>query len=135
MPGTRHWSEPLHRHHGWTCRALAGDPERLSCLQVFCSFLSPSAFTFAADLFATYEGGGQGLGWSDVWVDAFPVGAIMIMLVWDTLLYSVLAWYLEAVLPGQYGPRLPLLFPLSASYWRHGYITGGLDIRSVSPLL
>ncbi len=48
---------------------------------------SPSAFTFASDLFGAYEAGGQGLGWKDLWDDGFPIGAVMLLLYFDTLLY------------------------------------------------
>jgi hypothetical protein len=56
------------------------------------SLLSPSAFTFATDLLAQYEGAGAGLSWGDVWDDPYPLGAIWIMLAVDTALYAVLAW-------------------------------------------
>ena len=60
--------------------------------KVFVSLLSPSAFTFAADLIGEYEGSGEGLQWSNLWSDPFPMGAILIMLATDAKLYSLLAW-------------------------------------------
>ena len=56
------------------------------------SLLSPTAFTFAADLIGEYEGGGQGLHWGDLWVDPYPLGAVLIMLALDAKLYAFLAW-------------------------------------------
>lgn len=56
------------------------------------SLLSPSAFTFAADLFAQYEGSGDGLGWGDLWSDSFPLGLILIMLTIDIKIYATLGW-------------------------------------------
>ena len=35
--------------------------------------------------------------WGDVWADSFPLGAIMIMLAADSLLYCGLAWYCDKV--------------------------------------
>jgi len=78
---------------------------------------SPSAFTFASDLFGTYEAGGQGLGWGDLWDDGFPIGAVMLLLYFDTLLYAALAWYFKAVLPSQYGSNRPWNFLFKPSYW------------------
>jgi hypothetical protein len=60
--------------------------------KVFVSLLSPSAFTFAADLVGQYEGSGEGLHWSNLWSDPFPMGAILFMLAADVKLYSLLAW-------------------------------------------
>lgn len=60
--------------------------------KVFVSLLSPSAFTFTADLIGEYEGSGEGLQWSNLWSDPFPMGAIFIMLATDAKLYSLLAW-------------------------------------------
>lgn len=78
---------------------------------------SPSAFTFASDLFGAYEAGGKGLGWDDLWDDGFPIGAVMLLLSFDTLLYFTLAWYFKAVLPTQYGSNRPWNFVFKASYW------------------
>ncbi len=40
----------------------------------------------------------------------------MLLLV-DTVLYMVLAWYIEAVFPGKYGVAKPFYFPLQPSFW------------------
>jgi hypothetical protein len=60
--------------------------------KVFVSLLSPSAFTFAADLVGTYEGSGEGLHWSSMWRDPYPLGAIFIMLAADAKIYALFAW-------------------------------------------
>ena len=39
------------------------------------------------------------------------------MLILDTILYAILAWYIEAVHPGSYGLPRPWYFPLQATYW------------------
>ena len=107
-------------------------PERPQCRYIFfrseenqalagkavVGLLSPSAFTFAADLFATYEGGGEGLGWGSVWEDDFPLGAVMLLLSADTIIYVMLAWYLESVMPSQWGSSRPWNFLLKPQFWR-----------------
>ena len=60
--------------------------------KVAVSLLSPSAFTFAADLIGQYEGSGVGLQWSDMWSDPLPLGAILFMLAIDAKIYAGLAW-------------------------------------------
>ncbi|KAK9808280.1 hypothetical protein WJX73_007025 [Symbiochloris irregularis] len=96
-----------------------GEPQALIG-KALVSLLSPSAFTFAADLFAAYEGAGDGMGWGDLWSDPYPLGAILFMMTVDIKLYATVGWYLEQVIPSEHGPRLPLLFPLSWQYWRTG---------------
>lgn len=39
------------------------------------------------------------------------------MLVLDTVLYYILAWYLEAVFPGKYGVAKPWYFLFKPSFW------------------
>lgn len=71
---------------------------------------------------------GVSLGWGDLWEDAYPVGLVLIMLLLDLFLYAGLAWYLERVIPGQFGPCLPWWFPASKSYW----LTGNLSTEDLS---
>lgn len=42
------------------------------------------------------------------------------MLFFDAVLYGVLAWYLDNVLPSEFGTPLPLYFPFLPSYWLGG---------------
>ncbi len=34
-----------------------------------------------------------------------------------SLLYLLMSWYLEKILPGEYGVPLPFYFPFTRSYW------------------
>ena len=73
-----------------------GEPQALGG-KFFVSLLSPTAFTFAADLFASYEGAGDGMTWGNLWEDSFPLGGVLIMLAVDAKLYCALAWYFDKV--------------------------------------
>lgn len=44
----------------------------------------------------------------------------MIMLVVDTAVFLILAWYISAVAPGDFGVRQPLWFPFTLKYWAPG---------------
>lgn len=81
-----------------------------------------------ADLVSGCGDAGVSLGWGDLWEDAYPVGLVLIMLLLDLFLYAGLAWYLERVIPGQFGPCLPWWFPASKSYW----LTGNLSTEDLS---
>ncbi|XXQ35415.1 ABC transporter domain-containing protein [Plasmodiophora brassicae] len=47
-----------------------------------------------------------------------PFSTTIPMLVFDAFLFSVLAWYLDNVLPQKVGTRKPWHFPFHKSYWR-----------------
>ncbi|KAG5189427.1 hypothetical protein JKP88DRAFT_176875 [Tribonema minus] len=75
------------------------------------SLLSPTAFAFGADFIADYEFAGVGANWSNYSEGDFSLASCMGMLVFDFFLYGLLAWYLDKVLPRQFGtPRHPLFF-------------------------
>ena len=82
------------------------------------SLLAPTAFTFAADLLATREGANRGVTWATLYDDPFSLGELMGLLLFDALLYAVLAWYLGRVLPTAYGTPLPWWFVFSPKFWR-----------------
>ena len=81
------------------------------------SFFSPTAFTLGCDLLISYEGVNLGLTWSGVGDDAFSLLRVMAFLFVDMCVYGWLAWYLEHVLPNEYGARQPLWFCLRPSFW------------------
>ena len=55
------------------------------------------------------------------------------MLIFDTLIYFVITWYVEAVRPGQYGVARPFYFFLQPSYWYGAHRVAGWPGRA-SPL-
>ncbi|ORX78938.1 P-loop containing nucleoside triphosphate hydrolase protein [Basidiobolus meristosporus CBS 931.73] len=71
--------------------------------------------------FVLKERGGAGLEARDLsesLENNFSLLGAYIMLIFDTLLYLVLAWYLSQIIPSEYGTPKPILFPFKASYWR-----------------
>ena len=53
------------------------------------------------------------------------------MLLIDAALYGLLAWYIEAVFPGQYGIARPWYFFVTKSYWFGG---GGTQACTGCPI-
>lgn len=49
--------------------------------------------------------------------DEFTLLKVLYFLVFDTFLYIILVWYIEAVHPGSYGLPRPWYFPIQPSYW------------------
>ncbi|KAF1768985.1 hypothetical protein GCK72_000798 [Caenorhabditis remanei] len=63
--------------------------------------------------------------WSDLGEMSNPdlgvsVELCMAMLLVDTAVFLILAWYISAVAPGEYGVRQPLYFPFTLRYWAPG---------------
>ena len=44
--------------------------------------------------------------------DEMTLTYVMIMLVVDTVLYSILTWYFDALFPGEFGVPQPFYFPV-----------------------
>ncbi len=84
------------------------------------------AFGFGCAYFSHYEESGIGAQWHNIWDsplldDKFSMAGAMGMLLIDAFLYGLLAWYIEAVFPGQYGIAKPWYFFLTKSYWFGGF--------------
>ena len=70
------------------------------------SLFSTTAFGLGAKYFAFYEIEGVGVQWSNMHIspvegDNFNLLMVLLMMVFDALLYGVLTWYIENVHPGE----------------------------------
>jgi hypothetical protein len=80
--------------------------------------LSPTAFSFGIDIINGYEYTGVGLQFSNLQDTSFNALGCMELMFADFFLYGLLAWYLDQIIPHEFGtPRHPL-FLLSPSYWK-----------------
>lgn len=65
---------------------------------------------------------GDGAQWNNFYKpgsidDNFAMLDAMIMLIVDTIIYMVIAWYVDNVNPGEAGVAQPLWFPFMVSYF------------------
>uniref|UniRef100_A0A8C4VS92 ATP binding cassette subfamily A member 10 n=1 Tax=Gopherus evgoodei TaxID=1825980 RepID=A0A8C4VS92_9SAUR len=81
------------------------------------SLFSPFAFTAGFVRILHLEDAMKGVEFSDFLEDSFPMLAFFFLLVFDALLYLVLAIYFDKVLPDKYGMHHSCLFFLKPSYW------------------
>ncbi|XP_010121933.1 PREDICTED: ATP-binding cassette sub-family A member 3-like, partial [Chlamydotis macqueenii] len=84
--------------------------------------ISNVAMAMGAQLIGMFEGKGTGVQWRDLMKpvsvdDNFTLAQVLGMLLLDSVLYGVVAWYVEAVFPGEYGVPQPWYFFLTPSYW------------------
>lgn len=66
---------------------------------------------------------GMGIQWSNLFDavtvdDDFSMAQVMALLLFDAVLYGLVAWYVEAVFPGEYGVPLPSYFFVLVSHGR-----------------
>ncbi|KAB0796441.1 hypothetical protein PPYR_10502 [Photinus pyralis] len=83
---------------------------------------SNSAMAYGFQLVIMFEGVGEGLQWHNIWKTSTPddnltLGYLMLMLSVDCVLYLLIALYVEAVFPGEYGVPKPWYFFVTRSFW------------------
>ncbi|XP_041978072.1 phospholipid-transporting ATPase ABCA1-like [Aricia agestis] len=91
-------------------------------VQVLCCLSINTAMALGFSLLFSQESSG-GMQWGDFFftnsVDGGRLlfGHVIIILIADSILYMLIALYLEKVLPGPYGAPKPWYFPFQKSYW------------------
>uniref|UniRef100_A0A671RZJ2 P-type phospholipid transporter n=1 Tax=Sinocyclocheilus anshuiensis TaxID=1608454 RepID=A0A671RZJ2_9TELE len=73
----------------------------------FGSLLSPVAFGFGCEYFALFEEQGVGIQWSNLLSspmqeDSYSLTTSISLMLFDSVLYAVMTWYIEAVFPGKW---------------------------------
>nr|XP_015838950.1 PREDICTED: ATP-binding cassette sub-family A member 3 [Tribolium castaneum] len=91
-------------------------------LKIVTSVLSPSAMFFGLSMLFELEAKEKGGHWNNLfessWLDnKASLGVIFVILILDTVLYMVIALYLEAVIPGEFGVPRPWYFPFTRTFW------------------
>lgn len=84
------------------------------------SLLSPSAFSFGADILADYEYSGVGVQLHNMDDGLYTFRGCIQIMFFDFLCYGVLAWYFDQVVPGDVGTPLHPLFLFQKEYWCPG---------------
>lgn len=90
--------------------------------KVMTSFSSTAAFGIASLYMGRFESMGSGITADTFWqgygpCDDFSFGSAMVMMLFDSVIYALIAWYVEAVFPGDFGIPRPWNFFLQRTYW------------------
>ncbi|NWY53439.1 ABCAA protein, partial [Chionis minor] len=100
------------------CLSLAVLIENLpEPLKFFLSLFCPFAFNAGIAKVFHLEKYGMGFSFSNLMEESYFLFSTYIMLVFDSVLYMLLAMYFDKVLPGKYGIPDPPFFCLKPSYW------------------
>lgn len=91
-------------------------------LKILLSFFPNTAMGYGLKLIVRLEEMGVGLTWSTFCktltvYDNLSVGAILIHMLLDALLFFIFALYIENIFPGTYGVSKPWYFPLRKEFW------------------
>ncbi|NWH99750.1 ABCAA protein, partial [Tichodroma muraria] len=86
-------------------------------LKWFLGLMCPFAFNTGIAKIFHLEKYGIGFTFSSLMGEAYFLFSTYILLVFDSVLYMLLALYFDKILPGKYGIPDPPLFCLKASYW------------------
>lgn len=113
------------------CRFLAYSPysfiqQRYDAIslsvKLVLSLLSNTAMAIGFNVIVKYEGTQEGIQWSNVFKpvsvdDNFNLGYVWIMLIVDTIIYMLIALYVEKIFPGDFGVAEKWNFPFSKKFW------------------
>lgn len=82
------------------------------------SLISPTGFALAMDKILVLDIKGEGVTLSNLWSGpGIPLGGSILMMAFDIVLYSLLALYLDAVVPSEHGTKQKPFFCLMPSFW------------------
>ncbi|XP_042575512.1 phospholipid-transporting ATPase ABCA3 [Cyprinus carpio] len=90
--------------------------------KVSACLISNVAMAMGAQLIGMFESKGTGIQWHNLFEpvtvdDDFSLAQVLGLLLLDSALYALVAWYMEAVFPGEYGVPRPWYFFILPSYW------------------
>ncbi|XP_047518693.1 cholesterol transporter ABCA5-like isoform X1 [Pieris napi] len=85
----------------------------------FVSLISSSCYALAMDKALVLDMQGVGVTWDNLWSagSGVPFGGSLIMMAIDTVIYGFAAYWLDAVVPSEYGIKQKPWFCLLPSFW------------------
>ncbi|XP_026331721.1 ATP-binding cassette sub-family A member 5-like, partial [Hyposmocoma kahamanoa] len=84
----------------------------------FVSLISSSCYALAMDKALVLDMAGVGVTWDNLWSGpGVPFGGSLIMMAIDTVLYGLFAYWLDAVIPSEYGIKQKPWFCMLPSFW------------------
>ena len=102
------------------------------------SLLSPVALALALGQAVVLEASGAGATFANVWsspvASGYSIGASLVMLFVDILLYTALAWYCDNVVPSEYGVKRSPGFLFTRRYWTGAHAAAVNEAVFAAPL-
>ncbi|KAL1502488.1 hypothetical protein ABEB36_007623 [Hypothenemus hampei] len=104
------------------------------------SLISPAGFALAMDKALLLDLAGDGVKMANVWDGPMPIGGSLIMMAVDVVLYGLIAFYLDSVVPSEHGVKRSPFFCFSPLFWCNAKpadkipLTNGESVGSVGSL-
>ncbi|XP_057686552.1 phospholipid-transporting ATPase ABCA1-like [Corythoichthys intestinalis] len=108
-----------------------------STTKFLASFLSHVALGFGLRHIINYNQIGDGVQWSSLQSsdgDPYNLLTCVVMLYVDAFSYATVAWYIDAVFPGEYGVPKPWNFIFNINYWRRFPLKNDMPVPTVLKL-
>jgi len=92
-------------------------------VKLLSAILPNTAINWGFSLILSWETTGEGLSWRNFFIPPsgkegdISVGLVWVMFMVDIVIYSILTWYIDSVMPGKYGIAKPWYFFVMPSYW------------------
>lgn len=88
-------------------------------VMVLMCFLPNAAFCAGLDMLSKFEAAKVGATWSNTFlpINNSNLASVLLMMAVDVVAWTLLGWYLDQVVPKEFGIRQPLHFPCLKSYW------------------
>jgi len=84
-----------------------------------------TAYTYGLNMMGYLEDSGVGVQTTSIFASEFPsgytFGSSLSMLLFDSILWGIVSWYLNRTLQGDYGTALRWYFPFTRQYWCPSY--------------
>lgn len=93
------------------------DPDNTS-LTILMSLISPTGFALAMDKILVMDISGQGVTLENLWAGpGISLGGSILMMAVDIVLYGLLSFYLDMVIPSEHGTKQQPFFCFMPSFW------------------
>jgi hypothetical protein len=91
------------------------DPSTSGALKETMCLFAPTCMALGAGVFVDWESGQVGVQWGNMFDETGNISyfACLVWLIFDFVLYGLLAVYLDKVLPSEYGTRRPWHYPIT----------------------
>jgi hypothetical protein len=96
---------------------LTSNQNEYTVAKMFSSLFPCTAFSLGFKILTTFELGEVGVHSWNASQGSYSFNTSLGFLAFDTMFYIALAWYLNQVVPSQFGARQPFYFCLKPSYW------------------
>ncbi len=100
------------------------DQNEVTFSKKWASLLPCTAFVLGADILSDYEYAQVGIQADNINDGYYNFNTTLGFLFLDTILYIAIGWYLEQVIPRQYGVAKKWYFPFTLSFWKEALRIG-----------